>query len=81
MDVATIVTLAMTVIATVAGGFWLKAKGKLTQVKNVFKEGADVVITAVEAVDDNTLTQEEIEAIKKEAKEVLDAWKVLIGKA
>ena len=80
MDIGTIITLVMTAIAALAGGFWLKAKGKLGQIKDVIKESADVVIVAVEAVGDDTLTKEEIESIKKEAKEAVAAFKALIGR-
>ena len=80
MDIGTIVTLVMSAIAALAGGFWLKTKGKLTQLKNVIKEGADVVIVAVNAVGDDKLDAAEIEAIKKEAKEAVAAFKALVGK-
>jgi len=80
MDIGTIITLVMSAVAALAGGFWLKAKGKLGQIKDLIKEGADVVIVAVEAVGDDTLTKEEIEAIKKEAGEAVAAFKALIGK-
>ena len=80
MDVGTIISLALGIIAAVAGGFWLKAKGKLVQIKNLIKEGADVIVVAVDAVGDDKLTPEEIAAIKKEANEALAAFKILIGK-
>jgi len=80
MDIGTIVTLVMSAIAALAGGFWLKAKGKLTQLKNVIKEGADVVLVAVDAVGDDKLDADEIAAIKKEAKEAVAAFKALIGR-
>ena len=79
-DVGTIVSLVLGIVAAVAGGFWLKAKGKLAQVRDLIKEGADVVNVAVDAVGDDKLTPEEIESIKKEAKEVVVAFKALIGR-
>ena len=59
-DVGTIVSLVLGIVAAVAGGFWLKAKGKLAQVRDLIKEGADVVNVAVDAVGDDKLTPEEI---------------------
>ncbi len=80
MDVGTIVTLVLAAFSALAGGLFLKAKGKLTQIKNVIKEGADVVIVAVNAVGDDKLTTEEIADIKKEAKEAVAAFKALLGR-
>ena len=80
MEVSTIITLVFAALATIFGGIWLKAKGKLKQIKDVIKEGADVVIVAVEAVGDDKLTAEEIASIKKEAKEAVAAFKALIGR-
>lgn len=58
----------------------MKGKNKLVQIKNLIKEGADVVLVAVEAVGDDKLTTEEIAAIKKEAQEAVAAFKALIGR-
>lgn len=80
MDVLTIISVVLGAIAALAGGFWLKAKGKLSQVRSLAKESYDLVNVAVSALDDNTLSKEEVAAIKKEAEEVKVAWKVLIGK-
>ncbi|HDY66593.1 MAG TPA: hypothetical protein ENH85_02250 [Candidatus Scalindua sp.] len=80
MDVGTIISLVFGVLTIVFGGFWLKGKNKLVQIKNLIKEGADVVLVAVEAVGDDKLTTEEIAAIKKEAQEAVAAFKALIGR-
>ena len=84
MDVNTILMIVSAVLALAATIFGAKfdaVKKKLTQVKNLVKEGTDVVQVAVDAVADNNITAEEAEAIKKEAQEVIGAWKALIGKA
>lgn len=81
MDVGTIISLVLGVVTVVFSGFWLNAKGKLKQLRDVVKEGADVVSVAVAALDDDKLSAEEIAAIKKEAQEVIGAFKILIGKA
>ena len=80
MDVWTIVSAVLGLVAIVGGGSYLKVKGKLGQVKNLGKEAVDVLIVAVNAVDDDKITAEEVAAIKKEAKEAAAAFKTLIGK-
>ena len=80
MDVATIISLVLTVVSVAFGGFWLSAKGKLGQVKNLVKEATDVITVSVGALDDDKLSAEEIAQIKKEAVEVVAAFKLLIGK-
>ena len=80
MDVGTIISLVLGVITVVFGGFWLKAKGKLGQIKNLVKEATDVITVSVGALDDDKLSAEEIASIKKEAQEVVAAFKILLGK-
>ena len=81
MDVGTIISLVLGVVTVVFGGFWLKAKGKLQQIKNLVKEATDVITVTVGALDDDKLSPEEISQIKQEAAEVVAAFKILIGKA
>ena len=78
--ILTLVSVGLGLIATVAGGFWLKAKGKLSDIKTLAKETADLVTVAVNAIDDNKITPEEVAQIKKEAVEVKAAWRKLIGR-
>jgi len=79
-DLATIVTIVLGLVAAVASGFWLKAKGKFRQLKTLVKEGYDVVQASIDALDDDALTAEEIAGIKKEAQELVAAFKALIGR-
>ncbi len=79
-DFATIATILLGLVATIASGFWLKAKGKFGQLKTLVKEGYDVVQASIDALDDDALTAEEIAGIKKEAQELVAAFKALIGK-
>lgn len=81
MDIGTIITLVVTVVATVFGGFWLKSKGKLAQVKTLLKEAVDIVTVAVDALDDNQVTSEEIENLKLQVSEFKAALKALLGKS
>ena len=80
MDISVIISLALTVIATVAGGFWLKAKGKLKDVKNLLKEGIDIITVAVDALDDNQVSSDEIENLKVQVAEFKAAFKALLNK-
>lgn len=81
MDVGTIISLVLGVLTVVFSGFWLKAKGKLGQIKTLVKEATDVITVAVGALDDDKLSAEEIAQIKQEAAELVAAFKILIGKA
>jgi len=84
MDLDTILMIVSAVLAigaTVFGAKFDAVKKKLSQVKDLVKEGADVVQVAVDAVADENITPEEAEAIKKEAQEVIGAFKALVGKA
>ena len=80
MEVSTIISLVLTVLATVAGGFWLKAKGKLKQIKTLVKEAVDIVTVAVDALEDNAISNDEIENLKVQVSEFKAAFKALIGK-
>lgn len=81
MDIATIITLVLTAIATIFAGFWLKAKGKLGQLKTLIKEAADIVTVAVDALNDNQITNDEIEDLKLQVTEFKAALKALLGKS
>ena len=80
LDVWTIVSAVLGVVALVAGGLWKKGKGKLLQVYNLVQEILDVVESATLALEDDKITKEEVAGIKKEASEVKTAWQKLLGK-
>ena len=65
-NVATFITMALTVATMVFGGLWLSLKGKLGEIKTF----ANVL---VDALEDNTITPEEVNGIK-------NAFKAIIGK-
>lgn len=79
-DFTTIATIVLGLVATVASVFWGTTKGKLSQIKTLVKEGYDVVQASIDALDDDAITKEEIASIKKEAQELVGAFKALIGK-
>ena len=80
MELEVILTVAISVITLVAGGLWLKAKGKLAQIVTVVKEAYDVIEHVRLALEDDKITKEEKEGIKKEVDELKGAFKALIGK-
>ena len=91
IDLGTIITVVLGLVAAVASGFWLKAKGKLSQITNLIKETVELVnkafsipTEAIAMLDDNTVTKEEIAELKAlftelrgEAADVKAAWKLL----
>ena len=80
MDVLTIVSVVLGAVAVIASGFWLKAKGKLSQVADLVKQAYEVVAKVNEILEDNAIDKTEVEELKKEAQDVKDAFKALIGK-
>ena len=80
LDIWTIVSTVLGVVAVVFGGIWAQAKGKLAEAKTLLSEGVDVLEAVTTALGDNKLSKEEVEAIKKEGLEFVGAWKKLIGK-
>lgn len=79
LDWGSIINIVLLVITTVAGGLWLKAKGKLSQVKTAAKEGYEAIQAVVTALDDDKIDAAEQVAIKKEALEAWVAIKTLLG--
>lgn len=76
----TILSVIFAALTTLFAGFWKKVKGKLLAFATLAKEGVDVVNAVVAALDDDTLTKEEVLKIKNEALEFIGAWKAMIGK-
>ncbi len=79
LDWGSIINILLLIITTVAGGLWLRAKGKLSQLKSVAKEGYEAIQTVVNALDDDKIDAAEQVAIKKEALEAWVAIKLLLG--
>jgi hypothetical protein len=94
-DLGTIVSILLALVATVAGGFWLKAKGKLAQASTLFKEAYEVVGAVNDILQyintmlaDNTIEKTEIVEFKAKVQHFKDqlldvkvAFLKLIGKA
>lgn len=93
-DLWTIISLILMGVATIASGFWLKSKGKLKQLVELFKQvvelvtkGFELVDEGVKMLDDNKIESTEVERLKvifaelrQELNDVKRAFKILIGK-
>lgn len=83
MDVTVILTIVSLVLAALSGLFgtkFAKAKEKIKQVATLAKETADLIDKATLALDDNTVTVDEVAMLRKELQDVKDAWKALFEK-
>lgn len=80
LDWGTVISVILTGVTVFAGGFWLKAKGKLSKVVKLGMEVMEVVTKFEAALSDNKITKEEIEDLKKEAADVKAAFKDLVSK-
>ena len=81
LDIWTIVSAVLGLVAVVAGGFWLKAKGKIKQVADLIKEAYEVASALHAALEDNKVDKAEVDALKKELADVKAAFLTLIGKS
>ena len=79
IDLGSVVNIVLTIITVIAGGLWLKAKGKLGQLKSAAKESYEAISAVVDALGDDKITAEEQVIIKKEANEAWGAIKLLLG--
>jgi len=80
MDLLTIISIILGAVAALAGGFWLKAKGKLSQIAELIKQAYEVVAKVNDVLADNKIDADEVAELKKEIQDVKDALKVLLGK-
>ena len=83
MDLNTIlivVSAILGIVATVWGVGFQKIKGKLKAVAVLVKEAYEVVAKVAEILEDDKISPDEIEELKKEAADVKAAFFALIGK-
>lgn len=80
LELSTVVTIILGLVTTFAGGFWLKAKGKIGEVISLGREAFDLLTKLESALEDDKITKAEITDLKKEASEVKKAWIKLIEK-
>lgn len=82
METSTILVIVSAVLGLLSmllGNRWVVVKKKLSQLKDVAKEGYEAIETTVNAAADNTVSDEEWAAIKKESMEAWSAIKLLLG--
>lgn len=79
-DVWTIVSAVLGLIAVVAGGVWLKAKGKLLELADLVKQAYEVVEKLHEVLQDDKVDKAEVETLKSELSDVKRAFNTLVGK-
>ena len=79
MEWSTILTIALGLISTFLTGFWATSKGKIKAFINLGKDVFDVAEKFESAIEDEKITKQEIEEIKKELAEVKESWKVLVS--
>ena len=81
LDLGTILTIIFGGFTTLAGGFWLKSKGKLKQVAVLAFDVYELLNEVEKALGDNKMTKEEIEIIKTKIIKIKADFKKLINKA
>ena len=79
LDWGSVINVVLTVVTLVAGGLWLKTKGKLSQLRSATKESYEAIKVTVDALGDNKIDAAEQVAIKKEILEAWAAIKLLVG--
>jgi len=80
VDIGTIITLVLGLIATFASTFWVLSKGKIGLIATAAKELADVGSALSRALEDDKITKEEIQDIKTQWLEAKTALKAIVGK-
>jgi hypothetical protein len=80
VDLGTIVTIVVSLIATFAGGFWIKGKGKLLLIGKLVKETLDVIDAFNDALKDDKIDKKELERIKTQFNELKAVFKDLFAK-
>ena len=80
LNIWTIVSGVLAVLGTVFATAFVKIKKKIGQFVTLARKTVDLLETVTAAIGDNTVTKEEIAAIKVDIAEVKTAWKALWNK-
>ena len=80
LDVWTIVSVVLGVLASIFGIFWGKAKGLIGKITTAGKELMDVGTALTESLADDKITPEEVANIKQQWAEAKAALKAILGK-
>lgn len=75
-----IVSAVLFVLSSFLGTFWKKGKDKLAKIANLVKQTSELIDKASLALEDDKITSEEVEVLKKELADVKAAWKALFEK-
>jgi len=81
LNVWTIISGVLAVLGTVFATAFVKIKKKIGQFVTLARKTVDLLETVTTAIGDNTVTKEEISAIKIDIAEVKTAWKALWSKS
>lgn len=80
LDIWTVVSAVLGLVALIAGTFWVKAKGRLALIVTAGKQVVDVVEVLDTVLKDDKVEKTEVEAVKKELSEAKEALKAVIAK-
>ena len=80
LNIWTIISGVLAVVAAIFGTALTKVKKKIGDFVNLAKQAVELLTVVTDAIGDNTVTKEEIAAMKQEIADVKAAWKVLWGK-
>ena len=80
LNIWTIVSGVLAVLAAIFGTAFKKIKAKFNDIINLVREGVELMTVVSEALGDNSVDKEEIVAIKKEIADMKLAWKAVWGK-
>lgn len=67
VDIAAILNVVLLILSALFGKFFLK-------VKKTLKEVSELIDKAATVLDDDQVSKEEIESLKKEFKDILAVW-------
>lgn len=81
LNIWTIVSGVLAVVAAIFGTALTKVKKKIGEFVNLAKQAVELLTVVTDAIGDNTVTKEEIAAMKAEIADVKAAWRVLWNKA
>jgi hypothetical protein len=74
-----IISAVLGLAAVFLGRFWLKAKGKLTQLKDIMTEGGELLTAVSDAIVDDKIDKDDGAKIKKEYNEFIASIKKLFS--
>ena len=80
LNIWTIVSGVLAVVAAIFGTALTKVKKKIGEFVDLARQAVELLTVVTDAIGDNTVTKEEIAAMKAEIADVKAAWRVLWNK-